>query len=329
MSDLNIEAFEAKPDQGAVEIAERKGLGHPDTICDMVSERLSVALSRYYLEHCGSILHHNVDKALLVGGMTAPAFGGGKVLEPLDIYLAGRAVLEASGERVPVEDLAKEAAGAWFRDHFHALDFDRHVRVHSLVRPGSVELADLFRRRHEHAPLANDTSCGIGFSPSSELERIVLAVEHHLNRADTKRAFPASGEDIKIMGVCEGGRILLTIAMAVIDRFVPDLRAYGEAKAQAAALASEVARTLTSKPVEVAVNTGDDLERGAIFLTVTGTSAESGDDGETGRGNRTNGLITPLRPMSLEAAAGKNERVKELVILSCGGHVIHFRSDAG
>jgi S-adenosylmethionine synthetase len=31
-----------------------------------------------------------------------------------------------------------------------------------------------------------------------------------------------------------------------------------------------------------------------------------GDDGETGRGNRANGLITPSRPMSLEAAAGKN-----------------------
>ena len=39
---------------------------------------------------------------------------------------------------------------------------------------------------------------------------------------------------------------------------------------------------------------------------MTGTSAEAGDDGEVGRGNRVNGLITPFRPMSLEAAAGKN-----------------------
>jgi len=32
----------------------------------------------------------------------------------------------------------------------------------------------------------------------------------------------------------------------------------------------------------------------------------SADDGQVGRGNRLNGLITPGRAMSLEAAAGKN-----------------------
>lgn len=63
---------------------------------------------------------------------------------------------------------------------------------------------------------------------------------------------------------------------------------------------------MTDKPIQILVNAADDPERGAIYLTVTGTSAESGDDGETGRGNRSNGLITPLGTMSLEAAAGKN-----------------------
>jgi S-adenosylmethionine synthetase len=308
MSSLIVEALEAKPvGSGPVEIVERKGLGHPDTICDMVSERFSVALSRYYLKRCGSILHHNVDKALLVAGRTVPAFGGGDVLEPIDIYLSGRAILDVSGTRVPVEDLAKEAAMAWFHDHFHALDFDRHVRLRCLVRPGSTELVDLFlRRQQQEAPLANDTSYGIGFAPLSELERLVLTVERHLNRIETKRAFPASGQDIKIMGVRKHDRITLTMASAFVGRFVPDLQAYSDAKSQIARLATQVARTVTTNPVEVMVNTADDLERGAIFLTVTGTSAESGDDGETGRGNRTNGLIAPLRPMSLEAAAGKN-----------------------
>jgi len=31
-----------------------------------------------------------------------------------------------------------------------------------------------------------------------------------------------------------------------------------------------------------------------------------GDDGSVGRGNRCNGLITPNRPMSMEATSGKN-----------------------
>jgi S-adenosylmethionine synthetase len=62
------------PNAGAqrVEIVERKGLGHPDTICDLLSERLSVALSKYYLGQFGLILHHNVDKALLAAGRSSP-----------------------------------------------------------------------------------------------------------------------------------------------------------------------------------------------------------------------------------------------------------------
>jgi S-adenosylmethionine synthetase len=67
-----------------------------------------------------------------------------------------------------------------------------------------------------------------------------------------------------------------------------------------------VARRETDLAVEVEVNTGDDPERGIVYLTVTGTSAEAGDDGEAGRGNRVNGLITPYRPMTLESVAGKN-----------------------
>jgi S-adenosylmethionine synthetase len=32
-----------------LKIVERKGLGHPDTICDEIAEEFSLALSRYYL----------------------------------------------------------------------------------------------------------------------------------------------------------------------------------------------------------------------------------------------------------------------------------------
>jgi len=56
----------------------------------------------------------------------------------------------------------------------------------------------------------------------------------------------------------------------------------------------------------VDVNTADHAKRGDFYLTLTGTSAEMGDDGAVGRGNRITGLITPFRSTSLEAAAGKN-----------------------
>ena len=61
--------------EGAMEIVERKGLGHPDTLCDSAAEALSIALSKYYVEHFGRILHHNVDKVALVGGAATVGFG--------------------------------------------------------------------------------------------------------------------------------------------------------------------------------------------------------------------------------------------------------------
>src|SRR5450756_525052 len=81
-----------------VEVVERKGLGHPDSICDALAETLSRSLCLEYRDRFGKVLHHNVDKALLSGGRAAPAFGGGSVLAPMNIYLAGRAVINVGNE---------------------------------------------------------------------------------------------------------------------------------------------------------------------------------------------------------------------------------------
>ena len=108
------------------------------------------------------------------------------------------------------------------------------------------------------------------------------------------------------MGVRQGGRIALTVACAFIDRYVTDVDDYVHKKARVAQLSLEAAAQATDCEVEVEVNTADDVAGGSLYLTVTGTSAEAGDDGQVGRGNRANGLITPYRPMNMEAAAGKN-----------------------
>ena len=288
-----------------LEIAERKGLGHPDTICDALAESVSVALSRFYLESFGAILHHNVDKALLWGGVARPAFGGGEVLEPIELYLAGRATAAVKDVRVPLDKLATQAARAWLRSHLRYLDVDRHIRIHSLIRPTSADLSSLFNRR-VGTPLANDTSFGIGFAPLDLLERTVLSVERELNMPATKTAHPQIGEDIKVMGVRTADAIHLTVACALVGRHVASLTKYQEKKAAIGRLATAAAYAAGAAEVEVVVNAADGTSEDSVYLTVTGTSAEAGDDGQVGRGNRVNGLITPYRPMSLEAAAGKN-----------------------
>ena len=103
------------PASQPLEIVERKGLGHPDTICDALAENLSRALSRFYLERCGAILHHNVDKALLCGGTARPAFGGGEIAEPIEIYLAGRATAEFEGVTIPVDEIARSGEAGRMR----------------------------------------------------------------------------------------------------------------------------------------------------------------------------------------------------------------------
>jgi S-adenosylmethionine synthetase len=289
------------------EAVERKGLGHPDTICDALSERLSVALCRSYHEHCGRVLHHNVDKALLWGGQSRPAFGGGEVLRPMEIFLAGRATEEFQGVRFPVEELAREECRGWFEKNLHAIDIDRHVRLRNLIRPGSADLVELFSRQFESgALLANDTSCGVGHAPFSPLENLVYQVERFVTSAAHIAAHPEIGEDVKVMGIRRETRMRLIVACAFIDRFIPDLDAYLDRKRELAGRIRDFSAGITGGEVGVEINSADEPANGSIYLTVTGTSAECGDDGEAGRGNRVNGLITPCRAMTMESAAGKN-----------------------
>jgi len=294
-----------------VELVERKGLGHPDYIADAASEVASRALCKYYLKEFNTLLHHNLDKTLLVGGQASPRFGGGFVIEPIYIIVAGRATTEVrlggATYHVPYGKLVIEAVKDWIRSNFRYLDPETHVIVDYKIRKGSADLVTVFEAGKEQVPLANDTSIGVGFAPLTPLEKLVYETERLLNSKDFKKKYPAIGEDVKVMGLRRDRHIVLTIAAAIIDREVRDKYEYMSVKEavveEVKALAHKIAPEYT---VEVYVNTADMPERDSFYLTVTGTSAEHGDDGATGRGNRANGLITPMRPISLEATAGKN-----------------------
>ena len=285
--------------EGEIEIVERKGKGHPDTICDAVAEAAANALARHYLERFGAILHHNVDKVLLVGGVSRARFGGGEIVEPIAITLAGRATREVEGARVPVDELVLEAAREVLRVHVPRLG-ERDVVIDARIRPGAPELVGTFLRQSRTGIwLANDTSIGVGFAPRTRLEQAVGDVERHVDA--TRASHPERGTDVKVMGARRGESIGLTVACAMVASEIADTDAYRRACASLQRDVAELAGT-----GDVTVNAADDVENGELYLTVTGTSAESGDDGEAGRGNRATGLITPMRPMTLESVAGKN-----------------------
>ncbi len=309
MRNIIVEKLKQTPlEQQRLEIVERKGLGHPDYICDAVMEQISQRLSKEYLERTGSILHHNVDKSLLVAGQSEFRFGGGYVKQPMLFVFGDRATSKFDDLKIDVDEIAVNVAKEWFKKSMRFVDPDKHVKYQVELKPGSAGLVDIFKRKGKVLG-ANDTSAAVGYAPMTKTEKIVLKTEHFLNSKEFKQRFPESGEDIKVMGLRNNNNLNLTISMAFVDRYIKSEEDYFEKKGK---ILEEIRKFVYSNSdfenINVQLNTLDVRGRGldGIYLTVLGTSADSGDSGQVGRGNRVNGLISLNRPFCSEAAAGKN-----------------------
>ena len=291
-----------------VEIVERKGTGHPDYICDSIMEAISISLSREYLQEFGSILHHNIDKGLLAAGKVRKEFGSGRVLKPMELTIGDRATFTAGGRKLPVADIAVDAAQEWLRRNMRFVDPAKHVKYRVVLAPGSEELTDIFSRPGATRG-ANDTSAAVGYYPLSPCERAVLSLEQHLNSKKFKTRHPETGEDIKVMGLRTGKDLDLTVAMPLVCRFIRSERSYFDHKTMLEEEMRQFAGSLEGfNRIAIHYNTLDHVGRGlsGVYLSLLGTSAEDADSGQVGRGNRVNGLISMNRPMGTEAAAGKN-----------------------
>ncbi|WP_406660722.1 methionine adenosyltransferase [Methanolobus sp. ZRKC3] len=312
MRNITVEEFRwSGAGRQHLEIVERKGLGHPDSICDTIMDRISVALCAEYLEKFGGILHHNVDKSLLVAGQTRGAFGGGNVIDPMLLVIGDRATFEAEGVEVDVNNIAMDTASNWFDENMRFVE-PEFVDYQIELKHGSAELTDIFKRK-EGVLGSNDTSAAVGYAPLSFTEKAVLDTENYLNSSDFKTMFPESGEDIKVMGVRRGNGLDLTVAMPLVDRFVGGEDQYFLMKeelldAMDIYLLDYVGEKYNNIVPSVSLNTLDIPGRGldGVYTSVTGSSAEDADCGQVGRGNRVNGIIPLNRPVSSEAAAGKN-----------------------
>jgi S-adenosylmethionine synthetase len=283
-----------------IEMCEHKGIGHPDTITDIACEAAALALAQTYLRIFGKVLHFNVDKGLLVAGCSEPRFSGGRILEPAKLIICGRASnpdgqLDIAGIVTSVvEDCLKRNI---------RID-PGYFQIVSEIKEGSTSLKRMYANK-DTIYRANDTSFGVGFAPQSILEQQVLHLAFILRSKQFHDAFPSAGRDFKIMGLRTGMDYSFTVALAMIDRHINDTGQYF-------AIKDEMVHYLRGELEEVtglminALDDPDSQDESGLYLTVSGLSAEMGDDGQVGRGNRINGLITPGRLMSLEAVAGKN-----------------------
>ncbi len=277
------------------ELSEIKGIGHPDTLSDSMAALISLLYSNYCIKNYGRILHHNIDKVAIAGGRSSPKFGGGRIEIPAKVLFIGRAIREVGGNVIPLEKFAKECVNKISLNNV-GLKFKPDFSI-EYVKRGSTDLIKNYE--NNNIPKANDTSFGTAWYPLSKLENTIINVESFLQGIRKKEKF--LGSDIKIMGRRLKNEVLLNVAAAFIDEEIRSMREYVNLKEE---LILRISQEFGVQKENILLNTAD--TKNEAYITVTGTSAECGDDGQVGRGNRGNGMISPGRPMTLEAIGGKN-----------------------
>lgn len=307
----------------ALSIIERKGLGHPDTLADHLAEELSRAYAQYTLDAFGAILHHNFDKLALLGGSSRVVYGGGEMRDPVRVLVNGRATRVCGDVTIPVDEIITRTVRDFLGRRLPHLGdaFTVELNITSNSSPGAIHTdgssperqswfapASADQLRERKVLISNDTSMGTGFAPLNGVERFVLELADTLSGpSDFTATRPWCGTDVKVMAFADEDRVDVVFCVPQISAHVPDRDTYVRNAAEVYQYAEDlVARMLPDLKATLRLNNRDIVERDELYLTVTGSSIESGDEGVVGRGNRANGLITPLRPMNLEGVNGKN-----------------------
>lgn len=316
MSDyLILDKITDLPSKRYLEIVERKGLGHPDTLADGMAEAISNAYSKYCLKHFGAIPHHNVDKTMIIGGQfDSTSFGKARMIEPIEIMLNGRMSTSFGNEQIDIASIQENAAKEYLRERIPLLESsdlvflhhtNNYARYHEWFHPRSID--DLPELKNLYAA---DTSISVGYWPLSLVERLTILLEQYINGVTKNPKFNYLGFDVKVMSVRTGSDISVTIAVPFISKYTPSAEYYFEKKRELTSQLLEYAYTVvgSSYKITVEINTQEKAAFAPkrVYMLAIGSCIEAGEEGVVGRGNQTNGLISTFRPHSMEAAYGKN-----------------------
>ncbi|OGK72093.1 hypothetical protein A2313_02965 [Candidatus Roizmanbacteria bacterium RIFOXYB2_FULL_41_10] len=222
-------------------------------------------------------------------------------------------------------DLITDTVYAFFKEHFFDLvkktDLKIHFNLSNASSPGKTEEkeSEKGKRKFWFEPrdlddlpelkslFSNDTSLGCSYAPLTTLEKTVLSIEGLLNSKKYQKHHPWCGSDIKIMASRILKKIDITFCLPQIANYVYSLQEYKQNIDNSREEVFKIIRNNFPKSeINLNINTRDQYDTGELYLTATGSSIESGDEGLVGRGNRIHGLIPMLQPMSMEGACGKN-----------------------
>jgi len=265
------------------EVIEYKSEAHPDTLTDITVENCATFLDFYYTNKYNRVLHYNVDKALFSAGDADFRYGGGKVKKIPTFILGG----QASNLDKELKEQLTQNIKKTIKRYLPNL---KHVNVE--IRTGNT-VKNLCDIALNETILANDTSFGVGYYPYSKPEQTVFAIKKILDKIISEQKIPI-GELYKIMFTPK----TISISAPLYAQRVYNREDYANYKKQIEKKCSKYGKIIFNP----------DFEEGFPYMTLCGSSIECGDDGQVGRGNRYNDLITPCKPMTIEAYHGKNNK---------------------
>jgi len=235
------------------------------------------------------------------------------MIEPARLILNGRMSDRFADQKIDFFEIQKQSAIDYLSKilpHFDPINF---LEILSLTNPFSHTSTWYRPRSIEDVPdaknpYANDTSVCVAYWPLSYTEKLTMEMERFFYQ-DGAPKFNFIGQDMKIMSVRKHSHIHVTMCIPFICDYTPDASFYKEKEIELCSSLIEKATIVTEGKFDISIdiNTQDNNPfRYKPYLLATGTCLECGEEGVVGRGNKVDGLISSMRPHSMEAAFGKN-----------------------
>lgn len=326
MENIKINDDYIDVEKNNIEIIERKGLGHPDTLADKLAEECSRVYSNYCIERFGCVLHHNFDKLYIGAGCFRYENGAVNMYQPVKVYLNGRASNVMNVEKIDIDGLLKPVIKKYLASVLPRLDVEheleininctQNTKVHNWFTPESInDIPDAIK------VFANDTSLCVSHYPFTLCEQIAFYAEQFFWKYNKNYASPKYddiGQDIKVMVSRIKQDVTLTICLPVYpdkfnsnEEYITILKKYEKLMATYIKKIPDIDRYNLKIEINKMAN-GDYL----FYSLCKGSCIECGEEGIVGRGNNSQGIIPAFRPHTMEAPCGKNERYHTGRVLS-------------
>lgn len=324
------------PEKNNIEVVERKGMGHPDTLADKLAEECSRVYALYCYEKYGVILHYNFDKLYIGAGLFKYEDGKINKYSNIIVNLNGRASNTINGEEIDIEKILKPVIKKYLKSIMPRLDVENDLTININCTQNTKRDYWYKPRTIEDVPdytsiMANDTSLCVSNGGYTYCEQLAIKTEQFFwNYTEEGYATPKYndiGQDIKVMITRIDKEVTLSISLPVYkDKYNSDEDFANIIKKYENLINKEI--QLIDNPNNYNVTVGiNKMPDGSIdkYSLIIGSCCECGEEGVVGRGNNSQGIISAIRPHTMEASCGKNTRYHTGCVLAFLGNRVTKR----